>query len=85
MKKSDDSKHDSKHDNKKLLLKNVTTSKQEIADAERHLSKVLQDLGAAPRAQKTTISGVVQTAFDRLRSARESLDELEKLIKGGAS
>ncbi len=85
MKKSDDSKHDSKHDNKKLLLKNVTTSKQEIADAERHLSKVLQDLGAAPRAQKTTISGVVQTAFDRLRSARESLDQLEELIKGGAS
>jgi hypothetical protein len=84
MKKSDDSKHDSKQDNKKLLLKNVTTSKQEITDAERHLSKVLQDLGAAPRAQKTTISGVVQTAFDRLRSARESLDELEKLIKGGA-
>jgi tRNA C32,U32 (ribose-2'-O)-methylase TrmJ len=80
MKKSDDS----KQDNKKLLLKNVTTSKQEIEDAERHLSKVLQDLGAAPRAQKTTISGVVQTAFDRLRSARESLDQLEKLIKGGA-
>jgi hypothetical protein len=79
MKKSDDG----KHDNKKLLLKNVTTSKQEIADAERHLSKVLQDLGAAPRAEKTTISGVVQTAFDRLRSARESLDQLEKLIKGG--
>ena len=72
MKKSDDG----KHDNKKLLLKNVTTSKQEIADAERHLSKVLQDLGAAPRAEKTTISGVVQTAFDRLRSARESLATL---------
>jgi outer membrane PBP1 activator LpoA protein len=80
MKKSDDG----KHDNKKLLLKNVTTSKQEIADAERHLSKVLQDLGAAPRAEKTTISGVVQTAFDRLRSARESLDKLEKLIKGSS-
>jgi tRNA C32,U32 (ribose-2'-O)-methylase TrmJ len=72
-----------KHDDKqqKLILKGVTTSKQEIEDAERHLSKVLQDLGAAPRAQKTTVSGEVQTAFDRLRSARESLDELEKLIK----
>jgi hypothetical protein len=78
MKKSDDSKQ-------KLLLKSVSTSKQEIDDAERHLSKVLQDLGAAPRAQKTTISGVVQTAFDRLRSARVSLDELEKLIKGGGA
>jgi len=69
----------------KLLLKSVSTSKQEIDDAERHLSKVLQDLGAAPRAEKTTISGVVQTAFDRLRSARSSLDELEKLIKGGGA
>ena len=76
MKKSDDSKQ-------KLLLKTVATSKQEIEDAERHLSKVLHDLGAAPRAQKTTISGVVQTAFERLRSARENLDEVEKLIKGG--
>jgi tRNA C32,U32 (ribose-2'-O)-methylase TrmJ len=75
--KSDDSKQ-------KLMLKSVSTSKQEIEDAKRHLSKVLQDLGAAPRAQKTTISGVVQTAFDRLRSARESLDKLEKLIKGSS-
>jgi tRNA C32,U32 (ribose-2'-O)-methylase TrmJ len=66
------------------MLKSVSTSKQEIEDAKRHLSKVLQDLGAAPRAQKTTISGVVQTAFDRLRSARESLDKLEKLIKGSS-
>lgn len=77
MNKSDDSKQ-------KLMLKSVSTSKQEIEDAKRHLSKVLQDLGAAPRAQKTTISGVVQTAFDRLRSARESLDKLEKLIKGSS-
>jgi hypothetical protein len=65
----------------KLLLKSVAISKQEIEDAERHLSKVLQDLGAAPRAQKTTISGEVQTAFDRLRSARESLERLEKIIQ----
>jgi tRNA C32,U32 (ribose-2'-O)-methylase TrmJ len=65
----------------KLLLQNVTTSRQEIEDAERHLSSVLQALGAAPRAQKTTISGVVQTAFERLRAARTSLEELEKLIK----
>ena len=79
MKKSDDS------SKQKLLLKSVSTSKQEIHDAERHLSKVLHDLGAAPRAEKTTISGVVQTAFDRLRSARVSLDELEKLIKGGGA
>jgi hypothetical protein len=79
MKKSDDS------SKQKLLLKSVSTSKQEIDDAERHLSKVLHDLGAAPRAQKTTISGVVQIAFDRLRSARVSLDELEKLIKGGGA
>jgi tRNA C32,U32 (ribose-2'-O)-methylase TrmJ len=75
VKKSDDKQQ-------KLLLKSVSTSKQEIEDAERHLSKVLHDLGAAPRAQKTTISGVVQTAFDRLRAARESLDKLETLIKG---
>jgi hypothetical protein len=65
----------------KLLLKSVAISRQEIEDAERHLSKVLQDLGAAPRAQKTTISGEVQTAFDRLRSARESLEKLEKIIQ----
>ena len=65
-----------------LLLKNVGVTKQEIEDAELDLSKVLQELGAAPRAEKTTITGVVQTAFDRLRSARESLERLEKIIKG---
>jgi hypothetical protein len=74
MKKSDDK--------KKLLLKNVSSTKQELEDAERHLSLVLQQLGAAPRAQKTTITGEVQTAFDRLRSAGESLEQLERLIKG---
>jgi hypothetical protein len=79
MKKTDEKKADEK---KKLLLKNVSSSKQEIEDAERHLSQVLQELGAAPRAEKTTITGVVQTAFDRLRSARESLERVEELIKG---
>jgi tRNA C32,U32 (ribose-2'-O)-methylase TrmJ len=69
-------------DKKKLILKNVSVTKQEIEDAERHLSKVLQELGAAPRAEKTTITGVVQTAFERLHAARESLERLEKLIKG---
>jgi hypothetical protein len=69
-------------DKKKLLLKNVTATKQEIEDAERDLSKVLQELGAARRAEKTTITGVVQSAFDRLHSARESLERLEKIIKG---
>jgi hypothetical protein len=74
-------------DKQKLLLKSLATTKQEIEDAERDLSKVLQELGAAPRAAKTTITDVVQTAFDRLRSARESLEGLEHIIKGdvGAS
>jgi hypothetical protein len=85
MKKGDDKKKGD--ETKKLLLKNVSTTKQEIEDAERDLSLVLQELGAAPRAQKTTITGVVQTAFDRLQSARESLERLEQIIKGepGAS
>jgi hypothetical protein len=85
MKKGDDKKKGD--DTKKLLLKNISTTKQEIEDAERDLSLVLQELGAAPRAQKTTITGVVQTAFDRLQSARESLERLEQIIKGepGAS
>ena len=69
-------------DKKKLILKNVSVTKQEIEDAERHLSKVLQELGAAPRAEKTTITDVVQTAFARLHAAREGLERLEKLIKG---
>ena len=42
-------------DKKKLILKNVSVTKQEIEDAERHLSKVLQELGAAPRAEKSSV------------------------------
>ncbi|MGK3991665.1 hypothetical protein [Sorangium sp. So ce1024] len=65
---------------KKTLLEKVTAAKQEIADAESNLERALGEIQVAPRADKTTVSEVVQEAFAKLRAARTNLIELEGLV-----
>ncbi|KYF51415.1 hypothetical protein BE08_32235 [Sorangium cellulosum] len=65
---------------KKTLLEKVTAAKQEIADAESNLERALREIQVAPRADKTTVSEVVQAAFTKLRAARTNLTELEGLV-----
>jgi hypothetical protein len=65
---------------KKLLLDKLGAAERELGEAERALEKTLGDLGVTPRAEKKAITQVVETAFERLRSARKALSELEHLL-----
>jgi hypothetical protein len=63
------------------LLTKVQTAATEVSDAATDLDKLLSELRTAPRAQKTTISKVVEEAFSRLKGARLALSEVEKILK----
>jgi hypothetical protein len=62
------------------LLEKIDAAKKEIALAESELELVLTQIRAAPRAEKTNVSEVVESAFQRLRNARRALVELEVLL-----
>lgn len=63
------------------FLTRVTTAKNEMMAAEGELEKALGEIRVAPRAEKTTISAIVEAAFDNLKSARAKLVELEQLLR----
>ena len=65
---------------KTILLEKVATAKRDIADAESNLEKVLLEIQRAQRADKTTISKVVEDAFAKLRAVRANLVDLEGLV-----
>jgi len=52
----------------------------EIEAAESALAGLLQDLTQAPRAEKVTVTAVVESAFARLRVARAELARLHDLL-----
>ncbi|AUX40544.1 uncharacterized protein SOCE26_019450 [Sorangium cellulosum] len=64
----------------KALLDKVVAAKRDITEAENDLEKVLRDIQVAPRADKTTISKVVEDAFTKLRAVKANLIELEALV-----
>jgi hypothetical protein len=66
---------------KSILLEKVAAAKQDITEAENNLGKVLMEIQGAPRADKTTISKVVEDAFTKLRAARLTLVDLEGLVE----
>lgn len=66
---------------KETILAKVHTAATEVTDAADDLAKLLAEVKAAPRAQKTTISKVVEEAFARLKTARTALVEVEKILK----
>jgi len=66
--------------NKKILLAKITASKQEVADAEKKLTKVLRATTKSPRAEKTTVTETVKEAIAKLRAARTELEELGRIV-----
>ena len=66
---------------KQTILAKVQTAGTEVADAAGDLDKLLAAMKSAPRAEKTTISRVVEEAFTRLKHARVALSDVEKLLK----
>ncbi|MDB5215300.1 MAG: hypothetical protein JWO86_3227 [Myxococcaceae bacterium] len=66
---------------KQTILTKVHTAATEVSESVNDLDKLLADLKSAPRAEKTTISKIVEEAFLRLKNARAELTEVEKLLK----
>jgi hypothetical protein len=65
---------------RKQLLKKIDVAKDDVDAAEGELEKVLSEISVAPRAEKTTVSKVVEEAFGKLRSAKSDLDKLQELL-----
>ena len=70
---------------KQTVLAKVKTAATEVSDAATDLDKLLKELKAAPRAEKTTVSKVVEEAFSRLKNARVALSDVEKILKKEAA
>jgi hypothetical protein len=66
--------------NDKIVLEGVQAAKKGVIDAESDLARLMTEIEVAPRAEKTTISKALQSAFQKLRDAREHLGRLETLI-----
>jgi hypothetical protein len=62
---------------KKLMLTNVRSAKSEVVEAENELESLLRVLNRTTRAEKTTISKALESAFEKLRAARKHLGNLE--------
>ena len=65
---------------KETILAKVQTATTEVSDAAEALDELLAKIKSAPRAQKTTISKVVEAAFSRLKTARVALSDVEKIL-----
>lgn len=67
-----------------LLRKKLDAALGELAEAETSLEGLLRELRIRPRAEKVTVTSVVEAAFSRLRSARTELDAIQKLVSADA-
>jgi hypothetical protein len=65
---------------KAVIRAKLDAAKSELEIAERELENLLSKLTGAPRAEKTTVTEVVSTAFRRLHAARAGMQELEQLL-----
>lgn len=66
---------------KQTILSKVQVAATEVSESVNDLDKLLSDLKSAPRAEKTTISKIVEEAFLRLKNARIALSDVETLVK----
>ena len=67
-------------DNEKILTR-IVSAKSHVEKAEEELEQLLAEIRAEPRANKVSVSEIVQEAFVKLRSAQRHVLELEKLVK----
>ena len=59
-------------------LEALAVAKEKILEAERALDAALLAMESAPRADKMLVNDAVGQAFDKLRSARAILTDIEK-------
>jgi hypothetical protein len=63
-----------------ISLAKLEEGKAAVEDAASKLEALLADLRVAPRAEKTNVSNAIETALERLRTARVKVAEAEKVI-----
>ena len=64
----------------KLSLASLEEGKNAVEDAASKLEALLAELQVAPRAEKTNVSTAIETALERLRTARAKVLEAETVI-----
>jgi hypothetical protein len=62
------------------LLARIQTATREMAQAEGELGRVLKEMRIGSRAEKTTVTTVVEAALENLKAARATVAELERLL-----
>ena len=65
-----------------IVLEEIQAAEKGVAEAEIELERLMHDLQVAPRAEKTTISAVLENAFQKVRDAREHLGKVGILLRG---
>ncbi|MGH7435799.1 MAG: hypothetical protein ACRENE_09000 [Polyangiaceae bacterium] len=60
------------------VLVEIQSAMDAVVNAEGELARLLGELHVVSRAEKTTISGALRTAFQKVRAARELVMTLEK-------
>lgn len=63
------------------ILEEIVNAKRDIAEAEQKLERAIEEIQVSPRAQKTTVSKVVEDALAKVKVARTNLERLEKSIE----
>jgi hypothetical protein len=65
---------------KRIFAQRLATAIEEVEAAEKALAEILRRTRVAPRAEKTTITKPAEDAFSRLKAARMTLIELQKMV-----
>lgn len=61
-----------------LVISKIDAAKREVIEAEVEIERLITELRVTPRAEKTTISAALESAFNKLRAARRDLEDLER-------
>ena len=62
------------------LRARIETATREMARAEIELTRALGEMRGGLRAEKTTVTAVVEMALEKLKAARVTVAELETIL-----
>jgi hypothetical protein len=66
--------------NKKLLKTKIEQAEQQLTIAEGEFATAVRELRGVPRAAKTVMTALIESALDNLRASKSKVSELKKLL-----
>jgi hypothetical protein len=63
-----------------VALGTLEQAHDEVAEAEKQLAALLSDIQQAPRAEKTSVSRIVEDSLRRLRAALVAVETAKQVI-----